>query len=192
MKKRTFAVVITLSDMTIGKTKTLQEHAMRFGTLMGIFWILKFILLPLGFKIPFLQLLFIMLTCYVPFLGYKMVKKYRNDFCEGTVNFSQAYLFLMMMYFFAALLTSAGHFTYFQFIDNGFITDSYLSSLETFKNGVSGGSDASVDQLIEMFNQVAALSPIQLTLQLFIQNIFYGSLLALPTALLAMKRKKQI
>ena len=34
------------------KPKTLQEHAMRFGTMMGIFWIIKFSFLPIGFKIP--------------------------------------------------------------------------------------------------------------------------------------------
>ncbi len=81
MKKRTFAVVITLSDMTIGKTKTLQEHAMRFGTAMGLFWIFKFIFLPLGFKVPFLQLLFVILTCSVPFLGYRYARTFRDKYC---------------------------------------------------------------------------------------------------------------
>ena len=177
--------------MATEQTKTLQEHAMRFGTLMGLFWIIKFIFLPLGFKIPFLQLLFVILTCYVPFLGYKFARKYRDGFCGGTISFIQAYAFIMLMYFFAALLTSAGHFTYFNFIDNGFITDTYLSQLETLKSEVTGDLELSVDQLIETFNTVAALSPIQLTLQLIFQNIFYGSLLAVPTALLVMKRKKQ-
>lgn len=177
--------------MTTGQTKTLQEHAMRFGTLMGLFWIIKFIFLPLGFKMPLLQLLFVVLTCYVPILGYKFARRYRDNFCEGNISFTQAYVFIMLMYFFAALLTSAGHFIYFNFIDNGFITETYLSQLEALKSGVTADLEVSVDQLIETFNIVAALSPIQLTLQLIFQNIFYGSLLAVPTALLVMKRKKQ-
>ena len=177
--------------MTTGQTKTLQEHAMRFGTLMGLFWIIKFIFLPLGFKMPLLQLLFVILTCYVPILGYKFARRYRDNFSEGNISFTQAYVFIMLMYFFAALLTSAGHFIYFNFIDNGFITETYLSQLEALKSGVTADLEVSVDQLIETFNIVAALSPIQLTLQLIFQNIFYGSLLAVPTALLVMKRKKQ-
>ncbi len=56
--------------MTSNKPMTLQQHAMRFGTLMGLFWILKFILLPVGFTIPLLQLLFLLLTLFVPILGY--------------------------------------------------------------------------------------------------------------------------
>ena len=54
--------------MPTDKPITLQEHAMRFGTFMGIFWIFKFIFLPLGFTIPLLQLLFVLLTLFVPVL----------------------------------------------------------------------------------------------------------------------------
>ena len=177
--------------MTIGQNKSLQEHAMRFGTAMGIFWIFKFIFLPLGFHVQFLQLLFIVLTCFVPFLGYRYTRTFRDKYCYGAINFTQAYLFNILMYFFAALLTSVGHFIYFNFIDNGFITDTYISQLEILKSNVSGDLETSVDQLIETFNIIADMKPIQLTLQLFFQNIFYGSLLAIPTALLVMKRKKQ-
>ena len=177
--------------MTIGQTKTLQEHAMRFGTGMGIFWIFKFIFLPLGFNTPILQLLFIILTCSVPFIGYKFVRTYRDKYCDGEINFIRAYAFTIFMYFFAALLTSVGHFIYFNYIDNGFITDTYISQLEVLKSNVTGDMELSVEQLIETFNIIADLTPIQLTLQLIFQNIFYGSLLALPTALIVMKRKKQ-
>ena len=37
----------------------LQKYAMHFGTYMGIYWILKFILFPLGLHIPFLSILFV-------------------------------------------------------------------------------------------------------------------------------------
>lgn len=176
--------------MTIEQNKSLQEHAMRFGTGMGLFWIFKFIFLPLGFTVPFLQLLFIILTCSVPFVGYRFARTFRDKYSEGEISFIRAYMFIIFMYFFAALLTSAGHFIYFNFIDNGFITDTYLSQLEILKSNVTGEMETSVQQLIDTFNIIAALSPIQLTLQLLFQNLFYGSLLALPTALFVMKRKK--
>lgn len=80
-------------DMTSNKPMTLQQHAMRFGTLMGLFWILKFILLPVGFTIPLLQLLFLLLTLFVPILGYIYVRKYRERECGGELNFLQAFAF---------------------------------------------------------------------------------------------------
>ena len=61
---------------------------MHFGTYMGIYWILKFILFPLGFHIPFLSLLFVILTLSVPFIGYHYAKMYRDKICGGSIQFS--------------------------------------------------------------------------------------------------------
>ena len=41
--------------MTENKS-SMQQYAMIFGTYMGLFWILKFILVPLGLTSPFLLL----------------------------------------------------------------------------------------------------------------------------------------
>lgn len=72
---------------------TLQECAMRYGTGMGLLWAFKFMLFPLGLRIPFLQLLFIVLTIGVPFLGYIFAKKFRERHCDGSITFSRAFLF---------------------------------------------------------------------------------------------------
>lgn len=57
---------------------TLQECAMRYGTGMGLLWSFKFMLFPLGLRIPFLLLLFIVLTLGVPILGYILLKNTEN------------------------------------------------------------------------------------------------------------------
>ena len=104
----------------------LQKYAMHFGTYMGMYWILKFILFPLGFTIPFLLFLFMCLTLAVPFLGYHYAKMYRNKICGGTIGFAHACLFTLFMYMFASLLVAVAHYIYFQFIDHGFIINSYI------------------------------------------------------------------
>ena len=65
----------------------LQKYAMHFGTYMGAYWILKFILLPLMFAIPFFQLLYVILTLAVPIIGYYYVKIYRDKVCGGAIQF---------------------------------------------------------------------------------------------------------
>ena len=82
---------------------------MHFGTYMGIYWILKFILFPLGFHIPFLSLLFVILTLSVPFIGYHYAKMYRDKICGGSIQFSHAMLFTIFMYMFASLLVAVAH-----------------------------------------------------------------------------------
>ena len=186
--------------MPTDKPITLQEHAMRFGTFMGIFWIFKFIFLPLGFTIPLLQLLFVLLTLFVPVLGYIYVRKFRNTYCNGEISFFRAFLFTLYMYLFAALLAAVAHYVYFRFIDQGFLADSYLQQLESIKASAQGDLDqrtlefdprTSIDQLIQAFDTISSLTPLQLTFQLIFQNIFYGILLAIPTGLVAMKQKKR-
>ena len=166
--------------MTQNQPISLQQTAMYFGTLMGLFWIIKFTFLPLGFTIPLLQLLFVLLTFFVPILGYLYARKFRNRYCGGSITFSRAFAFTVLMYLFAALLAAVAHYIYFRYIDNGFLIDSYIGQLEE-----------SIDQFIEGFSLISSLSPIQLTFQLISQNFMYGVLLALPTALLVMRRKKQ-
>lgn len=177
--------------MTQNQPISLQQTAMYFGTLMGLFWIIKFTFLPLGFTIPLLQLLFVLLTFFVPILGYLYARKFRNRYCGGSITFSRAFAFTVQMYLFAALLAAVAHYIYFRYIDNGFLIDSYIGQLEAMKPTATEELKESIDQFIEGFSLISSLSPIQLTFQLISQNFMYGVLLALPTALLVMRRKKQ-
>ena len=177
--------------MTQNQPISLQQTAMYFGTLMGLFWIIKFTFLPLGFTIPLLQLLFVLLTFFVPILGYLYARKFRNRYCGGSITFSRAFAFTVLMYLFAALLAAVAHYIYFRYIDNGFLIDSYIGQLEAMKPTAQEELKESIDQFIEGFSLISSLSPIQLTFQLISQNFMYGVLLALPTALLVMRRKKQ-
>lgn len=176
--------------MSTDKPTTLQEYAMRFGTMMGIYWIIKFVFLPMGFKIPFLHLLFILLTLFVPVLGYIYTRNYRIKHCGNEITFPRAFSFTLFMYMFASLLTAAAHYIYFRYFDQGFIFDTYRTQLESVRSvGIQGMSDA-IDQLVQTIDAIAALTPLQLTVQLISQNIFYCSILALLTALLVMRRNK--
>lgn len=175
--------------MTQNQPISLQQTAMYFGTLMGLFWIIKFTFLPLGFTIPLLQLLFVLLTFFVPILGYLYARKFRNRYCGGSITFSRAFAFTVLMYLFAALLAAVAHYIYFRYIDNGFLIDSYIGQLEAMKPTATEELKESIDQFIEGFSLISSLSPIQLTFQLISQNFMYGVLLALPTALLVMRRK---
>ena len=183
--------LINITDMTTDKPATIQQYAMRYGTFMGIFWIFKFAFLPLGFTIPLLQLFFILLTCFVPILGYIYTRKFRNYYCEGVISFSRAFSFTFCTYVFAAMLTAVAHYIYFRFIDEGYLVNMYLNQLEAIKSSATGEMLTSVDQLITAFSVVSSLSPLEITFQLISQNVIYGTLLALPTALLVMRRKKQ-
>lgn len=165
----------------------LQAYAMQYGTYMGIYWIFKFFFFPLGLQIPLLELVFMLLTIAVPILGYIYARRFRDKYCGGYLSFFKALAFCFLMYLFASILTAVGHYIYFQYIDNGYLFDTYDKLLQ--QAGEVEGMNAFVEQVSGALESFRQLTPIKLTLQLISQNIFYGSLIAFPTALLVMRRK---
>lgn len=165
--------------------------AMVYGTSMGLYWILKFMLVPFIFTVPLTALLFLGLTVAVPFLGYFFVRQYRNRYCpDGRVGFMQAWLFSLLMYAFAALLVSVAHYVFFRYVDGGTMVATYMGMLDELQSSAPemGGMLEQYRQAAEL---VASYTPIELTMQLVLNNLFYGMLLALPTALLvSLKRSR--
>ena len=173
------------------KKPTSQESAMRYGTLMGIFWTLKFVLFPAGMTTPLLLMAFFLLTLVVPVAGFFFVRQYRDRECEGVLNFSRAFLFTSFMYMFASLFTAVAHYIYFRYMDHGMIVGTYQDMLTTMAEVATGSMKDSIDQFQQALDAIATLSPLEITIQLLTQNIFNCTMLAIPTALLVMRKQKK-
>ena len=173
------------------KRAYMQKFAMHFGTYMGIFWILKFALFPLGFKIPFLMILFFCLTLAVPFMGYFYVKSYRDKVCGGSITFGHACIFTIFMYIFASLLVSVAHYVYFAFIDNGFVLESYTHMVNQVLE-LNPGMEREKELIEDALDQLSLMTPINITFQLLSSDVIFCSFLSIPTALFAMKKARKI
>ena len=171
----------------------MQRYAMLFGTYLGAFWILTSIFFPLALKMPFFIFIFISFTICSPFLAYRYTRIYRDKACENAITFPQAWLFTVLLYMFAAILTAAAHYIYFRFIDNGFIINTYEARIdEVFAQSTLPDMEVYKTQIKEAIDTLRALSPIELTIQLMSNNIFWGAILAIPIALFAMKKKTAV
>jgi len=174
--------------MTENRTN-IQKYAMHFGTYMGIFWIFKFAIFPLGFNIPFLSLLFILLTLAVPFVGYYYAKTYRDKICAGVISFSHALLFTVFLYLFASMLTAVAHYIYFQYIDGGFVVQSYENLWNQLMT-TSPGLIENKEIIKEIIQTARSLTPIDITFQTLSGDVIWGCVLAIPTALVVMRKAK--
>ena len=168
-----------------------MQYAMLFGTYLGGYWILKFILFPLGLTTPFLSFLFVGLTICGPFIGYHYVRLYRNTVCGGTISFLHAWIFTVFMYMFAALLTAVAHYIYFRFMDHGLVINAYESQIDILKQSGVPDMETYADIFQQTLETAKTLTPIDIIMQLVSWNVFCGSLLAFPTALFVMRRKKK-
>ena len=169
------------------KRKNFQEAAMRYGTVMGIFWTLKFVLFPMGMQSPLLLMAFFLLTLIVPIVGFFLVRQYRDRECEGVLTFSRAFLFTSFMYMFAALFVTIAHYIYFRYLDNGLIVTTYQDMLNQMSGIATTEMKTSIDQFQQALEIIAGLSPLEISIQLITQIVFYCTLIALPTALLVRK-----
>ena len=167
----------------------LQRYAMHFGTYMGIYWIAKFVLFPMGLSNSLLLLLFFILTMAVPFVGYYYARSFRDKICGGSITFMQSWIFMVFMYLFAALLVAVAHYIYFRYIDNGYVMDAYANIFEQAKS-VPGFSEMMEQyQYKEVIDMIRSMSAIEITMQLLSQNMLYCSILALITAPFVTKKK---
>lgn len=180
--------------MTNENKSTLQHEAMLYGTFMGIFWTLKFVLFPLGMKQPMLLLAFFLLTFIgVPVLGYRFARQYRDRCCTGTVNFHRVFVFTALMYIFAALFATVAHYIYFRYLDNGLIIATYQDMLtQMMEVADSTETEMSLGQMQQALDTISNLTPLEISIQLITQNVFYCTLLALPTALLVRRNTSKV
>ena len=168
----------------------LKAYARTDGAIVGGLWILSFAFFIGDFYNPLLGFLSLIVGAYSLVFASMRLRRYRDTALNGVISFRRALFYSMMIYFYAALLMAAAQFIYFQFIDQGFLMDMYRQQLNETMQMVQGDLANSMEQIMIAFDTVAALTPIQLTFQLISQNVFYGIVLSLPTALLTMRYKK--
>lgn len=170
----------------------MNQFAMLYGTYLGLFWIGKFMFLPLGFEYQWLFLLYFVLTLYGPWLAYRFVVNFRDKECGGVIGYWRAWFFTLLIYVFAALLTAACHYIYFRFIDQGYIFSQAEMILTEYPTELASQFDTFIRQSEEALSILHNLSPLDITMQLISQNVYIGFLLAFPTALFAMRRHPKI
>lgn len=177
--------------MTNNQHNNLQQDAMRYGTIMGVFWTLKFILFPMGMSSHMLLMAFFLLTLIVPVVGFFMVRQYRDRECGGILNFSRAFLFTAFMYLFATLFVTIAHYIYFRYMDNGLIVSTYQDLLTQMSTlATTDEMKTSIDQFQQALDIIAGLSPLEISIQLITQDLIYCTFIALPTALLVKRNPK--
>lgn len=180
---------------------TMMNCAMNMGAVAGVYYIAKFCLFPLSLHSTMAALLFLGLTLVVPFLIYQLVKRYRDQYCGGQIEFTRAFIYSVLIMGFGSLLAAAAHYIYFAFIDGGAMVGALAQSIEQLQSidlsaleGANEESIAQFNQYIEAMKltaqQLQALSPIDITLGMLSNNFSWSVILSLPIALIVKKIAK--
>ena len=143
----------------------------------------------MGFSYPVFSFIFLLLTIMVPFVGAWFVKKIRDGVLDGRLGFWQAFLLSTNIYMYASLIAAIVHFIYFRFIDNGFILNSYLESVNQMQELLgSGEAAANIEMLKANVELMGTLSPIQIVFSLLSNNVVFGLFISLLAAVFLKRR----
>lgn len=167
----------------MGENKSLLlKYAMSYGLALGIYWVVKYIFLILGYRMTSMIYVYEMLSIAVPFIAYYLTDKYRKDI-GGKISFFHAWRFGIMLYFFAALIVSIEHFIFYEFIaPKDFIANMMNQAVALFKNM---NMDSKIVDSLGSIN----ISPIHMVIQSIFNNIFYGIILSIPVAAIVCRRR---
>lgn len=163
----------------MGEDKSfLLRGAMNYGFVMGIYWVIKYVFFILGFSHPTANIVYWSLSCLVPYIAYKMTRRYRENI-GGKLGFFHAWQFGVLLYFFAAILVSLEHYLFYRFIAPPDLLMRTVSDMEEALKE-SGASQTLLDAIKEIH-----VTPIQMAIQGIFNNLLYGIILSIPVALLA-------
>lgn len=163
----------------MGEDKSfLLRGAMNYGFVMGIYWVIKYVFFILGFSHPTANIVYWSLSCLVPYIAYKMTRRYRENI-GGKLGFFHAWQFGVLLYFFAAILVSLEHYLFYRFIAPPDLLMRTVSDMEEALKE-SGASQTLLDAIKEVH-----VTPIQMAIQGIFNNVLYGIILSIPVALLA-------
>ena len=180
---------------------TMMNCAMNFGAVVGLYNIGKFCLFPLSLHSTMAALLFLSLTLLVPYLIYRLAKRYRDQYCGRQIDFARAFIFSMYTLCFGALLASAAHYIYFAYIDGGAMVGALAQSIEQLQGvdlatleGANTEAITQFNQYIELMQQtiqqIQAMKPIDMTLGMLSNNASWSIILSLPIALFVRNARK--
>ena len=178
--------------------KISRDFSLEYGTVLGIIWLITFFTCMNGMigGNPLLTLFGMGFMGICALMPFYLAWRYKQHLKVGDrVPMSIAWLFTALMFFYAAIIAGVGEYLYFQYYDKGRAVEffmQFLSSPETEAQYKTIGASDILEQSRTALTELANLSPLDLTLNLFANNLFIALLLSIPVAMVAHRKCRDI
>ena len=174
--------------------KISREFSLEYGTILGIIWLITFFtcmngMMGGGALLMLFGMGFMGISALMPFY---LAWRYKQHLKPGDrVPMGIAWLFSALMFFYASIIAGVGEYIYFQYIDKGRAMEyfmQFLSSPETEAQYKIIGASELLEQSKTALAELANLTPLDLTLNIFANSLFIALLLSLPVAFVAHRK----
>ncbi len=164
----------------------LTQAAMKYGTYLGILWIITFAIYIQALSTPSLSIIFLILLISSPiFAGYLGIK-YRKSECDNQIGFISSWALMIIIYLCAALLAAIACYIHFRFLDNGMALSMFKEQIDTYQSLEI--SEEMKKSFTDTYNILANMSASDICIQYFLSNVFISTFLAPITALAVYKK----
>ena len=148
-------------------------YTMRYGLILGVFWILKYAM-KMGYETyPILAVISSLLSILTPLLILFFLVKYRLEAVGGTISFWHGLQFVIMLCFFASLLEMIIIVIHVRWIDPNFLSRLFVKMEDMLKSIHLENTTWAREGLKEV------PTPFQYGFTTMMQNILMGVLMAL-------------
>ena len=164
----------------------LTQAAMKYGTYLGILWIITFAIYIQALSTPSISIVFLILLVASPIYAGYLGIKYRKRECNNHLGFVSSWALMIIIYLGAAVLAAIACYIHFRFLDNG-------AALAMFKEQIDAYQALDIDEELkktftETYNILANMSASDICIQYFLSNTFISTFLAPLTALVVYKK----
>ncbi len=169
--------------------KIFYNEAMRSGTPLGLLWIAMYAAAVGGMSNPAYLPMFMILFIASPFYAGYLAKRFRKNFCDNTIDYIHAWLFVLVEYLCASLLSAIAIFIYMYFFDSSVLADTMKRMLDIMEAEpqLYGESATQMKEIIAIYS---SLSIRDIVLNITTTNLTNGTIIALIIALFV-KRNQQ-
>lgn len=159
---------------------------MRSGAQLGGVMILTNIFYLAGLKSSLFSALFLFLFTATPFIAGRFAVIYRKRERGNRIGFTEAWLFLMIMFVCAATLTAVAQLIYFLFIDGGYFMEFLQEQFHTIAT-MEGVDAALKEQITTAAELLKKLTPRDLVMQFFGTNLMISPIITVLIAIFVCK-----
>jgi len=177
--------------MTPQEYTQLKAFARIDGALLSAIWIASFAAYITGLGNSLLMMIGMAMAVSSLIFAAGRTRRFRDKALNGTISFGRAYVYVILMFFYAAILFAVAQFVYFQFIDNGYLIGKIIEmmNMEPNKQMIEAyGMTEAVNESIEL---MAKTRPIDYALNYLTTNIIIGMISGLPIAALTQRKQQK-
>ena len=144
------------------------QTAMKYGTLLGILWIVTFAAYIKALATPEFSLIFLILLVASPIYAGYLGIRYRKKECGNRLKFINSWALMTIIYLCAAALSAIACYIYFQYMDNGVALSAFKEQIDAYQAMEIG--EEMKKAFTDTYNILAGLSASDICMQYLLSN----------------------